>query len=1023
MHVTIGDPQLPSVCSHHVSDTETRTQAIGHDLLRDARRRGSGEPWLDRLLMYQGMKDEQVKAELFRFVDVLPTLTHDRQITAHLKEYLGTVATRLPPFAATALRMLPDGGMLGGIVADVARLGATRMARRFIAASDLPGAIEAVESLRARNLAFTIDLLGEAVLSIVEARRYQGLYLKLIEGLSAASKSWPHNALVDEDPSAGPAANGKSSGAAGVMPPVNVSVKLSSLYSQFDPIDPDGTSREVRDQLRPILRLARNCGVFVNIDMEQFSYKDVTLQIFKEVFEEPEFRDWPHVGIAIQAYLTSSGDDLRDLANWAERRGTPVWVRLVKGAYWDYETVIAAQNDWPIPVFTEKAATDANFEKLTTFLFDHHQWLRPAIASHNIRSIAHALAEAEARELPPGSFEFQMLFGMAEPIKATLIELGHRVRVYTPFGQLLPGMAYLVRRLLENTSNESFLKAGFADNVSEERLLMNPTNVKSGARTSTSASSLRHEAGGTTPRFRNEPLTDFTRPENRTAMRSALDAARRRLGETLPIVIGGRRIETGRWVDSVNPAWRGEIVARGAAATAEIATSAIDIARDAFPAWRDTPAGQRADLLRKVALILRRDKFALAALEVFETGKQWREADADIAEAIDFCHFCADEMQRLTRPHRRDIPGEDNEYFYEPRGVAVVIAPWNFPLAILCGMTAAALVAGNTVIMKPAEQSPAVSARLMDAFEEAGVPKGVVNYLPGIGEEVGPVLVKHPDTSLIAFTGSRAVGMLIARQAAELAEGQEQIKRVIAELGGKNAVIVDDDADLDEAVHGVVASAFGYSGQKCSACSRVIVLDSVYETFLSRLVESTRSLEIGPAENPGYYLGPVIDDEAQRRILAMIDRARRQSRLAYQADVSALASEGSYVPPTIFADVSPSASIAQEEVFGPVLAVIRAADLTDALRIANGTKYALTGGLFSRSPANIDRVRREFRVGNLYINRKITGALVDRQPFGGFKLSGVGSKAGGPDYLQQFLIPRVITENTLRRGFAPAVDE
>lgn len=987
-----------------------RTREIGRRLLADARRRGSGEPWLDRLLMYQGMKDEQVKAELFRFVDVLPVLSHDRQITAHLKEYLGNVSTRLPPFAATLLRWLPSGGLLGGVTADVARLGATRMAKRFIAASDLPGAIEAVEGLRSRNLAFTIDLLGEAVLSSVEAERYRGLYRSLIDGLADASRQWSENHGIDHDPTA----------ADGRIPPVNVSVKLSSLYSQFDPIDPDGTSHEVRQQLRPILRLARDRGVFVNIDMEQFSYKDVTLQIFKEVFDEPEFRDWPHVGIAIQAYLTSSGDDLKDLAAWAEQRGTPVWVRLVKGAYWDYETVIAAQNDWPVPVFTNKAATDANFESLTTFLFDHHRWLRPAIASHNIRSIAHALAVAEDRGLPLGSYEFQMLFGMAEPIKAALVDLGHRVRVYTPFGQLLPGMAYLVRRLLENTSNESFLKAGFADNVSEERLLMNPVEILEARRSVPTQPVNGHTMP--VPRFRNEPLTDFTRPEHRASMRAAMDRARMRFRQSVPIVIGGRRIETGRWIDSLNPARRDEIVGRAAAATADLAVTAVDTAQAAFPAWRDTPVATRASLLRRVAQVLRRDKFDLAALEVYETGKQWREADADIAEAIDFCLYYAAEMERLSSPHRRDVPGEDNEYFYEARGVAVVITPWNFPLAILCGMTSAALVAGNCVVMKPAEQSPIIAHRLMEAFEEAGFPKGVVNYLPGIGEDVGPPLVKHPATSVIAFTGSRAVGMLISRQAAELAQGQEQIKRVIAELGGKNAVIVDDDADLDEAVHGVVASAFGYAGQKCSACSRVIVLDSVYDTFVQRLVEAVKSLEVGPADNPGFFLGPVIDDEAQRRILSMIERAKRESRLAYQADIGPLIAQGSYVPPTIFVDVAPTASIAQEEVFGPVLAVIRATDLIDALRIANGTKYALTGGLFSRSPANIDRVRREFRVGNLYINRKITGALVDRQPFGGFKLSGVGSKAGGPDYLQQFLIPRTITENTLRRGFAPAVE-
>jgi len=352
-----------------------------------------------------------------------------------------------------------------------------------------------------------------------------------------------------------------------------------------------------------------------------------------------------------------------------------------------------------------------------------------------------------------------------------------------------------------------------------------------------------------------------------------------------------------------------------------------------------------------------------------------------------------------------------------------VIAPWNFPLAILTGMTAAALVTGNPVIMKPAEQSSVVAAKLMGIWQEASLPAGVVNYLPGVGEEIGPVLVNHPDVAMIAFTGSKGVGLLLNRQAAEMQPGQNHVKRVLAEMGGKNAIVVDEDADLDEAVHGVVASAFGYQGQKCSACSRAVVIESIHDVFLNRLVEATRSLKIAPSDDPGSSIGPVIDAEAQRRILDSVEKGKREARLVYAGNVGSLADEGYYVGPHLFADLAPSAVIAQEEIFGPVLAVIKARDLTHALEIANATPYALTGGFYSRSPANIARVKREFRVGNLYVNRKITGALVDRQPFGGFKLSGIGSKAGGPDYLLQFLLPRTITENTMRRGFAPVAAE
>lgn len=535
------------------------------------------------------------------------------------------------------------------------------------------------------------------------------------------------------------------------------------------------------------------------------------------------------------------------------------------------------------------------------------------------------------------------------------------------------------------------------------------------------ASSTKSGDGSPQP-FKNEPLADFSRDINRRSMQGALQAARSRLNTSYPLVIGGHRIDAGRWLTSVNPSRPSEIVGRVASATVGQAEAAVDAAYQAFARWRKTPAADRAALLFNTANILRRRRWELAAWEVLETAKPWREADADVAEAIDYCEYYGREMLRLDQPIRRDVPGEENSYFYEPRGVVVTIAPWNFPLAILCGMSAAALAAGNTVIMKPAEQSSVIAAKLMEAFSEGGFPDGVVNYLPGAGEEIGPVLVNHPRVSTIAFTGSRAVGLAIGAEAARVPPGQDHVKRVITEMGGKNAIIVDDDADLDEAVHGIVASAFGYSGQKCSACSRAIVLESAYDALCQRLVEATRSLPIGPADDPGVSVGPVIDEEAQRRIMQTIDRAKGELKLIYQADM-ADKTAGYFVPPTIFGDVPANHWLAQEEIFGPVLAMIRASDFDQALHIANSTQYALTGGVYSRSPAHLEQARREFYVGNLYLNRKITGALVDRQPFGGLKLSGIGSKAGGPDYLLQFLAPRVVTENTLRHGFAPETSD
>jgi RHH-type proline utilization regulon transcriptional repressor/proline dehydrogenase/delta 1-pyrroline-5-carboxylate dehydrogenase len=519
--------------------------------------------------------------------------------------------------------------------------------------------------------------------------------------------------------------------------------------------------------------------------------------------------------------------------------------------------------------------------------------------------------------------------------------------------------------------------------------------------------------------FRNEPERDYSRAEARERMSAALAAERAGFGRLHLLIIDGKEVQTAEEIVSLNPANPTQVVGRTASATLAEAERAVQAANEAFPGWRNTPARERAELLFRVAALARERRDALAALEVFEVGKNWREADADVTETIDYLEYYGREMLRLDRPRRMGaVPGEINDYFYQPRGVTVVIPPWNFPMAILTGMTSAALVTGNTVVVKPATQSPVIAARLVDLFREAGVPAGVLNFVPGPGAEIGDFLVAHPRVPMIAFTGSRAVGCRINARAAEVREGQDHLKRVLAEMGGKNAVIVDEDADLDEAVAGVAASAFGYGGQKCSACSRVIVLDAIHDQFLARLVEAAKSLRIGPPEDPGNYLGPVIDATAQRRIREMIESGKQEARLVLETSVSHLG-DGYFVGPTVFADVPPHARIAQEEIFGPVLAVIRVRSFEEALTVAMGTAYALTGGVYSRSPAHLEQARREFRVGNLYLNRKCTGAIVSRQPFGGFKMSGIGSKAGGPDYLLQFLEPRTVTENTVRHGFAP----
>lgn len=523
--------------------------------------------------------------------------------------------------------------------------------------------------------------------------------------------------------------------------------------------------------------------------------------------------------------------------------------------------------------------------------------------------------------------------------------------------------------------------------------------------------------------FQNEPQTDFSRKANRELFQQALDDVAAQLGREFPLIIDGKATDTRKKITSLNPSHKKQTVGVIASAGPEHVEKALATARGAFEAWRKTAASVRAEYLEVMAAEMRNRRFQIAAWEVYECGKPWAEADADVAEAIDFCMYYAQQMRDLAVPVQCDYPGEENSYFYRPRGVCVVIAPWNFPLAILTGMTAAALVAGNTVIMKPAEQSSAVAGQLMEIARDAGLPRGVLTYLPGVGEEIGPLLVGSPDVDVIAFTGSRTVGLAINQQAAETDPRQHGVKRVIAEMGGKNAIIVDEDADLDEAVQAVVHSAFDYAGQKCSACSRAIVLAPAYSAFLERLQRAVESLKLGPAEDPGTTVGPVIDAEAYERIQDYIAIGQAEATLVTGGDAGSLQKEGFYLRPHVFGDVAPDSRLAQHEIFGPVLAVMKVDDLDTALRIANGTEYALTGGFFSRSPKNLQQVRAELQVGNLYLNRGITGALVQRHPFGGYKYSGIGSKAGGRDYLLQFLIPLAISENTLRRGFAPPPDE
>ena len=971
---------------------QSEIEAIGREIfarMAGAKPRLFSHSNLTGHLLEWSMQREALKMQLFRLVDVLPVLGSNTEIARHVAEYLGDDSDALPP---AMRRVLGLGRQVPLLTGPPTRRVVARMARAFILARNPDEAIPYLRAMRDRSTAFTVDLLGEAVLSEREAETYAARYLELIEALANAAAAWPKVQDLDSNDR-------------GAIPAVNVSVKISALFSQIKPEAPQYSIEELGKRLRPLLRLAKARHVFINLDMEMHSLKGLTLSLFRSLLDEEEFRDYPHVGIAMQAYLRDTPEDLERLIEWSAARHTRVTVRLVKGAYWDTETIMARQRRWPSPVYENKEETDAAYERLAHRLLERSDVIDCAFGTHNVRTIAACLADARRLAIPTRRPEFQMLYGMAEPIKEALIAMGCRVREYCPLGEMLPGMAYLVRRLLENTSNEGFLRATFSEKVDSRILLRDPSIVE-------------HPPEGTHEKgFKNESHADFSRAEIREQMANALRDQRATLGKRHPLLIGDAKARSENLIVSRNPARPDEIIGRVEAADTIQVELAVATAVSMTKAWgNDIPAEKRALVLERAGDSLSRRRFELAALEVLETGKTWTEADADVCEAIDFCRYYAGEMRRLSHG-RLNIPGEDIRHEYIPRGVTAVIAPWNFPLAILCGMTTAALAAGNPVIMKPSGQSAVIAVAFARVLREAGVPPGAVNCLPGSGSDVGAALVDHPDVAVIAFTGSREVGLHIWEAAGRTRPGQAQLKKVICEMGGKNAVIVDEDADLDEAVPAIVASAFGYQGQKCSALSRLIVLPRIRERLVQRVIEATESLRVGDPADPAVTIGPLIDEAAQRRVRETIAIGRQEATHAFELPISE--SAGWFVGPTVFTDVVPDSRLAQEEIFGPVLSVINAEDLDAALRIANGTPYALTGGFFSRSPRRIERVKAEFQVGNLYINRGITGALVARHPFGGFGMSGGGTKAGGPDYLLNFLFPKVIAENVVRRGSAP----
>lgn len=959
-----------------MDDFARQVQTLGRQLHAVA---GNRKPKLYRglsgALLARAMDDAPLRDSLFQVVDALPQLSSNAEISAHLRAHLqGRPGQR------------PSAGWTGKLLALAAhprlawsvRLFVRRLARHFMAEESAAGLGRVLAALARVPAQASVDAVGEAVLSEDEADAYLARNLALLEIL------------------------------AGHGPP-HLSLKLTALTPRCDPLDATGTQQRIWHRLAPLVAAAAQHGATLTVDMEQHELKPLILDLF--LAAAADFPGHWQAAVALQAYLPETPADLARVHAAAHRLGRRLGVRLVKGAYWDQEAAWAAQRGWPVPTFSDKAATDAQFEQLTAWLLERCDTLHPAIASHNLRSQTVALAHARRLGLAmDGSqWEMQMLHGMAEPLRDALAAAGAPLRIYVPSGDLERGIAYLIRRLLENTASTSVLRQTYIDGQDADALLAAP---------------VPGTAPAAPPPSPNLPLLDFS---NATA-REEFAAALRQLRTRLPLLSGNHphassKVGVGGTAifEARNPARPDEVLGEVALVDASHADHALATAGAAFPRWAARPVSERCDCLRRAAELIVARRCELAALEVLETAKPWREADADVAEAVDFLRYYADQMEQLAGWRRSvDFPGESNRVGYAPRGPAVIIAPWNFPLAILAGMSAAALVAGNPVLLKPALPALLVAQAWHDILLAAGVPAEAAQYLPG-DAVLGAALVAHAATHIVAFTGSRAVGLHILQAAHTPAPGQRHVKQVICEMGGKNAIVVDADADLDEAVAGILASAFGYSGQKCSACSRVIAVAGVYDALLARLVAAAATLAWGPPEDPACDHGPLISRAARDKALEWIEIGRQEGRLAWQGTVPQ--DGGWYVPPSIIADLRPTDRLVREEVFGPVLSVLPAPTFEAALVLANDSDYGLTGGVYSRYPPHLALAREHLAVGNLYLNRKTTGARVGVQPFGGIRLSGTGIQAGGPDYLKQFLWSRCVTENTQRHGMLPTANE
>ncbi len=940
-----------------------------------------------------------LRIHLLKFLAILPSLDHDKRgvevkriLLESLKRFLGDNKkarilkkkgqerplpnnfTLIIHLSYQASKILPA-GMLASIVRSMVRF----MAKRFIAGESIELADESLKALRVTGRDVTLDQLGELVVSESEADHYMEEVLKLVRGFSRHVKHAEENA-------------------AGILR-AHVSIKVSALASDFKPHAPEYTYHLVAPRLKKILLTAKEHCVFINIDAEHYHYRDIVFDIWKRILlETPELKDFSNTGIVLQAYLRDGAKHFKDILELAKIRGFSMPVRIVKGAYWDAETVEGDAHGFNAPQFLNKEETDIHFRQLVHEMLKNHKHIKLCLASHNFSD--HAFAEALREKMYPESFkiEHQCLHMTYEALSTALAKEGWVVRNYVPVGSLLVGMAYLVRRIMENSSQVGVLT--IMRSHKKQTSLVSPLDAhkekkeKGNIDRDLSQTKLSEEF------FNVGPARLYLADHLREINQAIKSFESNKLGKTYEL----SHIRSNNLVEIISSSDSAITVGKIAFADANDTEDALKIVDREFNEgdWPIVSWIVRAKILLRASEIMLSKRLELSALIMYEAGKTVNEALADVDEAIDFLTFYARTEGYLQTNFDNLIA----------RGPIAVIAPWNFPLAIPCGMAAGALVAGNTVILKSAEQTPLIAEELAKIFFMAGVPKGAFVHLPGLGEVVGDYLVKDPRISGIIFTGSKAVGTYIHREAQKRVYENKRFKKIypvkaITEMGGKNAIIVAQNAELDETVSGILASAFGHAGQKCSACSRVIVHESLKPKLIERLKAASIDIAVGSALDFKTSINPLISKEDKERVRRMVKASELEANEFKGSMVLSRAnheSRGFDIGPSIIElpmdRALNSESVSQQEIFGPVLHIIGFKELDDAIKLFNATDYALTGGIFSQSQDDIDYLVDRLECGNLYINRTITGARVGIEPFGGFKFSGTGPKAGGRHYIQ-----------------------